>query len=111
MSCPILFIHDGWQVLTSSWSAASKNGRSVQICYAWSQGGIGWSDNSTGTERTEIDIPFSVFVKYVAHCVRNGEIATFTEANMQNIFSIGTTNEVRPTGATLTRQAPQHKNG
>ena len=42
----LLFNDRGWEVATSAWSAASKDGQSVEVCYQWGADGISWFDSA-----------------------------------------------------------------
>lgn len=61
----IIFLHDDWTVVTSSWSVASKKPNKIVICYPWSGlSGISmWGDSSTGVARIELDLSMAVFLE------------------------------------------------
>ena len=65
MSTTLIFKHDGWDVATASWTAASKNGSSTVICYTWGPDGISFFDNRVSTARIEYVLPFDHFLSLV----------------------------------------------
>jgi hypothetical protein len=47
----LLFKDRGWEVATAAWSAGSKDGTSIEICYQWDADGIGFTSNATANAR------------------------------------------------------------
>lgn len=60
----IVFNHDGWTVVTSAWTAASKRPDKVIVCYPWSgmSGMSMWGDAATGVARIEFDMTMADFL-------------------------------------------------
>jgi hypothetical protein len=65
----LLFYHDGWTVVTSSWTVASKSASGIVLCYPWSglNGFSLWGSDATGVARVEIAIPMQKFVEMTKH--------------------------------------------
>ena len=59
----LLFNDRGWEVATPAWSAASKDGQSVEVCYQWGADGISWFDSATGNARTTLNISMTEFAR------------------------------------------------
>jgi hypothetical protein len=58
----LVFRDRGWTVATAAWSAASKDDKTVTICYQWGADGIGFFDTATGTARKVLEIGMTDFV-------------------------------------------------
>lgn len=57
-----LWIKDGdWQIITTSWTAASKNNHSTEIAYLWGADQISVFSGATGVARLTLDVPFDLF--------------------------------------------------
>lgn len=61
----LIFEHDGWTVVTSAWTAASKGADKIVLCYPWSSfnGFSAWGDSATGVAHLEIPMSMSDFIK------------------------------------------------
>jgi hypothetical protein len=61
----LLFKDRGWEVATAAWSAGSKGGSSIEICYRWGADGTSFSftSNATGNVRVTLNISMADFVK------------------------------------------------
>lgn len=65
----LMFMHGGWEVVTSAWTVAAKDrpNEAITICYPWSSSsGFGWMDNSTGVARVELAITLTDFYNLLA---------------------------------------------
>ena len=67
----LIFEDRGWEVITTSWTMASKRG-GVDICYTWGADGFGWMDSSTGTARRSFDMSVDEFKQKLLDAVPNG---------------------------------------
>lgn len=70
----LLFNHQGWAVATAAWSAGSKNGDSVTICYQWGADGISFFDSATGNARCTLPINMADFTKRLARNSNSGMV-------------------------------------
>ncbi len=59
----LMFNDRGWAVATSAWSAGSKDGSTVTICYQWGEDGTSWFDNATGNARMKLNINMAEFCR------------------------------------------------
>jgi hypothetical protein len=59
----LLFKDRGWEVATAAWSAGSKGGASIDICYQWGADSISFTSNATGNARATLNISMADFVK------------------------------------------------
>ena len=59
----LLFKHRGWEVATAGWSAGSKDGRSIEICYQWGADALSFTSTGPGNARTTLNISMADFVK------------------------------------------------
>jgi hypothetical protein len=59
----LLFKDRGWEVATAAWSAGSKDGTSIEICYQWGADGIGFTSNATANARATLNISMADFVR------------------------------------------------
>jgi hypothetical protein len=71
----ITFKQDGYTVVTAAWSASSKDGKTVELCYTWASGSIGFLDSSTGVERCTLNITMRDFLKRI----NSGASSVFTD--------------------------------
>jgi hypothetical protein len=62
----LVFNDRRWEVATSAWSAASKDGSSVDVCYTWGADGVSWFDSATGNARCTLDLLMSEFLERLA---------------------------------------------
>jgi hypothetical protein len=78
---PVLLFRDrGWEVAASSWVAAAKPDRKVELCYQWGADGISWFDSGTGNARCTLDILMDDFTKRIARHT-NGGIVDFRDVS------------------------------
>lgn len=57
-----LWLNDGdWQVITASWTAASKNNHSTEIAYVWGLNEVSVFSGATGISCKTLDVPFDKF--------------------------------------------------
>lgn len=62
----LLLKHEGWQVLTNSWTVASKYpAGDVTVCYQWGPDRVSWLDSAVSTARVEVRMSLSTFLKLV----------------------------------------------
>jgi hypothetical protein len=62
----LAFTHNGWRVITSSWSAASNKSDRTRIVYVWGPDVISWFDSATGTASFELYMSIGEFERLVA---------------------------------------------
>ena len=62
----LLFKDRGWEVATAAWSAGSKDGTSIEICYQWGAHGFSFTSAAPGTARVTLKISMADFVKRVS---------------------------------------------
>lgn len=66
MSATLVFDHDGWTVVSTAWTAASRKKGEITVCYSWSVlPSMGLLASSTGVERVEIEIDMADFLDRV----------------------------------------------
>ncbi len=71
------FTHEGWDVLTSAWTAASEGGgTSVDLCYQWGANGFSFASSATGVRRVTLPITMRQFLRVVSS--HHGRIADFS---------------------------------
>ena len=85
MSCTLYFNDRGWDVMTTAWTAGSKNGKDTDIRYTWGADGVSFFDNSVSTAQYKIALPFNSFARYVQDCQKTGEVADLREANIPHL--------------------------
>lgn len=61
----LMLRHEGWTVLTNAWTAASKDGKSVEVCYQWGPDRVSWLDSAVSTARVTLDISMATFSKMI----------------------------------------------
>lgn len=61
----LVFEHDGWVVSTSSWTVASRDDRSVTICYQWGGPGISFFANGVANAKVTLPVPMTRFLNTV----------------------------------------------
>lgn len=66
----LIFQHEGWEVVTTSWSAAAKPGKGVVVCYEWGPDRVGWLDNSVSTARVTLNMHMAEFI----HAIHDKQI-------------------------------------
>jgi hypothetical protein len=64
MAATLIFKHQGWDVVTSSWTAAVKPGKQVLLCYQWA-GGFSRGQSSEGTVRVNLNITMDQFLDLI----------------------------------------------
>jgi hypothetical protein len=59
----LVFHHDGWTVVTSAWTVATKHDGEIAVCYPWSaMNGLGaWGDAATGVARLDLAMTMAEF--------------------------------------------------
>jgi hypothetical protein len=58
----LLMKHDGWSVLTNSWTVASKKpSDNVTVCYQWGPDQVSWFDRTVSTARVELNMTLETF--------------------------------------------------
>jgi len=57
----LAFTHNGWRVVTNSWSAASKWENKTRIVYTWGPDGISFFDSRVSTSAFDVELPISAF--------------------------------------------------
>jgi hypothetical protein len=65
MATILVFEHEGWEVATSSWSAAAKPGKGVTVCYEWGADRISWFDNAVSTARITLNMTMGEFLSVI----------------------------------------------
>jgi hypothetical protein len=60
--------HDGWEVLTSSWTAAAKGDKNVTLCYVWSSldGVSFFGAGGTGVAQVDLTCSMSEFLRQLS---------------------------------------------
>lgn len=68
----LLFLHDKWTVVTSTWTVASKSAEGIVLCYPWSglNGMSLWGSDATGVARIEFDMSMPQFLEMTKHSGR-----------------------------------------
>lgn len=62
----LCFVHEGWDVLTSSWTAASDDGKSVELCYQLGADGVSLFSSATGIRRVTLPMTMREFWRVIA---------------------------------------------
>lgn len=70
------FSHEGYDVLTSAWTAASEDGVSVDLCYQWGANGFSFASSATGVRRITLPVTMREFLRVVSS--HHGRIADFS---------------------------------
>jgi hypothetical protein len=91
MSCTLHFTDGGWEILTTSWTAGSKDGKSTSLRYTWGPqvGGI-------NTAQKDLAIPFKTFLLYVQECESAVHMADLLDDNLPSIIWHYGQHSVRP---------------
>jgi hypothetical protein len=58
----LIFMDRGWTVMTSAWSAGSKNDKTTTLVYVWGADGESWSDSATGDASCTLEMPIKEFI-------------------------------------------------
>jgi hypothetical protein len=61
----LLFNHEGWECLSSSWTAATNVPDRVTICYQWGANWGSWYQGATGIRQIRLEIRMQEFVSRV----------------------------------------------
>lgn len=61
----LLFEHEGYEVITSAWTAAGKPERKVEICYQWGADRLSWVSSATGIRRITLNCTMLEFAAVI----------------------------------------------
>ncbi len=59
----LLLEHEGWEVATTSWTAAALPGKPVSLCYEWGADRTAWTDNAVSTARVKLTVGMEDFLR------------------------------------------------
>lgn len=62
----LVFRHDGYTVVSSSWTMASKGEQSVDLCYTWGPDRFSWGSTAVGTARVKVNLSMADFLTAIS---------------------------------------------
>jgi hypothetical protein len=71
---PLMLRHQGYDVITSSWTVAAKSDKLIEICYQWGADRFSIVTSATGIARLSLDLSMSSFIKNLELSRTRGDI-------------------------------------